>query len=97
MCILGYNDFEIGGDYMDKPVGKVIHYYDKLGVAIIDLEKEGLKVGDEVKFKHGDEEYNQKVESLQVDHKDVDSVKKGDSFGLKVDKPTKPGTQVFLA
>ncbi len=82
---------------MDKPIGKVVHYYDKLGVAIIDLDKGGLKVGDEVKFKRGDEEFSQKVESLQVDHKDVESVKKGDSFGVKVDQPTKPGTQVFVA
>lgn len=81
---------------MDKPIGKVVHYYDKLGVAIVDLGSGGLKAGDEVKFKRGDEEFSQKVESLQVDHKEVDSVKKGDSFGLKVDKPTKPGTEVYL-
>ncbi|OGE36690.1 hypothetical protein A3B45_01005 [Candidatus Daviesbacteria bacterium RIFCSPLOWO2_01_FULL_39_12] len=81
---------------MDKAIGKVVHYYDKLGVAIIDLEKGGLKVGDELKFKRGEDEFSQKIESLQVDHKDVDSVKKGDSFGVKVDKPTKVGTQVFL-
>lgn len=82
---------------MDNPIGKVVHYYDKLGVAIIDLDKGGLKVGDEVKFKHGEEEFSQKVESLQVDHKAVDSVKKGDSFGVKVDQPTKVGTEVYLA
>ena len=80
---------------MDKQVGKVIHYYDKVGVAIIDLDKGGLKVGDEIKFKRGDAEFSQKVESLQVDHKEVESVKKGDSFGLKVDHPTKVGTQVL--
>lgn len=82
---------------MDKAIGKVVHYYDKLDVAIIDLSSGGLKVGDEIKFKHGDEEFSQKVESLQVDHQTVDSVKKGDSFGLKADKPTKVGTEVFLA
>lgn len=81
---------------MDKPIGKVVHYYDKLGVAIIDLGKGGLKVGDQLKFKHGDEEFAQAVESLQVDHQDVDSVKKGDSFGVKVNQPTKPGTEVYL-
>ena len=81
---------------MDKPIGKVVHYYDKLGVAIIDLATGALKVGDEVKFKRADEEFSQKVESLQVDHKDVDAVKKGDSFGLKVDQPTKVGTEVYL-
>lgn len=82
---------------MDKPVGKVVHYYDKLGVAIIDLSKGGLKIGQEVKFKHGDDEFSQKVESLQVEHEPVTEVKKGDSFGVKVDKPTKVGTEVYTA
>ncbi len=81
---------------MDKAIGKVVHYYDKLGVAIIDLESGGLKVGDEVKFKRGEEEFSQKVESLQVDHESVESVKKGDSFGVKVEKAVKVGTEVFL-
>lgn len=82
---------------IDKPIGKVVHFYDKLGVAIIDLENGGLKVGDQVKFKRGDDEFTQTIDSLQVDHKDVDSVKKGDSFGVKVNQPTKPGTLVYLA
>lgn len=73
-----------------------MHYYDKLGVAIIDLKSGSLKVGDEIKFKRGDEQFTQKVESLQEDHKEVDSVKKGDSFGLKVAQPTKVGTEVFI-
>lgn len=82
---------------MDKPIGKVVHYYDKLGVAIIDLGKGGLKVGDQIKFKRGDEEFSQKIESLQVEHESVTEVKKGDSFGMKVDQPTKVGTEVYLA
>lgn len=82
---------------MDKPIGKVVHFYDKLGVAIVDLKSGGIKIGQEVKFKRGDDEFLQKVESLQVEHQSVDAVKKGDSFGLKVDKPTKPGTEVYLA
>lgn len=82
---------------MDNPIGKVVHFYDKLGVVIIDLKKGGLKVGDEVKFKHGDEEFTQKIESLQIDHQDVEAVKKGDSFGVKVDQPVKVGASVYLA
>lgn len=82
---------------IDKPIGKVIHFYDKLGVAIIDLENGGLKVGDQVKFKRGDDEFSQTIDSIQIEHKEVDSVKKGDSFGVKVNQPTKPGTLVFSA
>ncbi len=81
---------------MSKPIGKVVHFYDKIGVAIIDLLTGSLKAGDEVKFKRGEEEFNQKIESIQIEHESVDSVKKGDSFGIKVDKPTKVGTEVFL-
>lgn len=82
---------------MDNPIGKVTHYYDKLGVAIVDLAEGSLKVGAAVKFKRGEEEFNQTISSLQVDHKAVDEVKAGDSFGLKVDQPTKVGTLVYLA
>lgn len=73
------------------------HYYDKLGVAIIDLTAGSLKTGQQIKFKHGDEEFTQAVESLQVEHQPVEEVKAGDAFGLKVSQPTKPGTPVFLA
>lgn len=79
------------------PIGRVSHYYDKIGVAIVDLTTGGLKVGDSIKFKRGDEEFTQTVESLQVEHQDVDEVKTGDSFGLKVGQKVKPGTLVYLA
>ena len=82
---------------MDKPIGKVVHYYDKLGVAIVDLETGELKIGQSLKFKRGEEEFTQKIESLQVDHQNVTEVKKGDSFGLKVDQQAKPSTLVYLA
>jgi len=33
----------------DFKIGKVMHYYDKLGVAIIQLDS-GLGIGDKIKF-----------------------------------------------
>jgi translation initiation factor IF-2 len=64
-------------------------------VAIIDLKKGSLKVGGKIKFKHGDNEFTQEISSLQIEHKEVEEVKAGDAFGLKVDQPTKPGTEVY--
>ena len=75
--------------------GKVIHYYDKIGVAVIKLEK-GLKVGDSVKFVHGEDEFEQEVESMQLEHAQVQSGKKGEEVAVKVDKETKTGTLVYL-
>lgn len=76
-------------------VGKVTHYYDKLGVAIIDLDGE-LSVGDEVKFAKGGEDFfKQKVDSIQVEHEKKDTAKKGDVIGLKTQEKVKEGTEVF--
>ena len=80
----------------DNLVGKVIHYYDKIGVAVIKLEKP-LKVGDNVKFVQGENEFTQSIESMQLEHVQVESGKKGQEVAVKVDKETKSGTQVYLA
>lgn len=83
---------------MDKKdlVGKVVHYYDKIGVAIIKLDKT-LKVGDKVKFVKGDSAFEQEVSSMQVEHAQIPAGKKGDEVGIKVDKQTKEGTLLYMA
>ncbi len=79
----------------DKQIGKVTHYYDKIGVAVVDLSS-GLKSGEKLKFVKDDDEFTQTAESIQVDRKNVNKAKKGDSIGLKVDQEAKPGTIVYL-
>ena len=77
-------------------IGKVIHYYDKIGVAVLKLDK-SLKVGDKVKFVHGDKDFEQVIESMQLEHKQVESGKKGQEVAVKVSQETKSGTLVNLA
>lgn len=79
-----------------KKLGKVVHYYDRIGVAIVELAAP-LKVGKTVCFKHGEEEAVQEVMSLQIDHQDVASAKKGQVVGMKVDTPVKEGALVVAA
>ncbi len=80
----------------EKPLGKVVHYYDKIGVAIVKLDSP-LKAGDKVKFKRGDEEFEQVIESIQVEHQNIEKGKKGDEVGVKVEQPAKEGTLVYPA
>ncbi len=80
----------------EKPIGKVIHYYDKIGVAIVRLEAP-LKAGDKVKFVRGDDSFEQIVESMQVEHAVLTEGKKGDEVGIKVNQPAKDGTLVYTA
>lgn len=75
-------------------IGKVIHYYDKIGVAVIKLDN-NLKVGDKVKFVHGEDEFEQTIESMQLEHEQVESGKKGQEIAIKVNQETKSGTLIY--
>lgn len=78
-----------------KPIGKVIHYYDKAGVAIVEL-KDQLKVGDRIKIERGENAFEQEVSSMQIEYKPVEKGEKGDSVGIKVDQKAKEGALVLL-
>ena len=82
---------------LDKDlVGKVVHYYDKIGVAIVKLSK-NIKTGDKLKFVHGDNSFEQTVESMQLEHASVTDGKIGDEIAIKVDQVAKDGTLVYFS
>jgi hypothetical protein len=76
-------------------IGKVTHYYDKIGVAIVELDAT-LSVGDKIKFMRGGEElFEQSVDSIQIEHSKVESATKGQVVGLKSEQVLKPGADVY--
>ncbi|MCK4335754.1 MAG: translation elongation factor-like protein [Candidatus Aenigmarchaeota archaeon] len=77
-----------------KLIGKVTHYFTDIGVAVIELE-DTLKVGDEISVEGATTNFTQKIDSMQIEHKDVEEAKKGDSIGLKVTDRVREGDQVF--
>lgn len=81
----------------EQLLGKVTHYYDHLMVAVIKLEpKTSLKKGDKIHFQGThDDDFTQEVTSLQVEHKDLDEVKAGMDFGMKVDQKVHENTEVY--
>ena len=78
-----------------KKVGTVTHYYGNIGVAIVALAGK-LSKGDKVKFEGGKTEFEQTVESMQIEHKEIDSAKKGDVIGMKVNEKVGEGAEVSL-
>lgn len=79
-----------------KAIGKVTHYYDRIGVAIVEL-KAPLRLGDMVHIKRGDRDLLQSVTSLQIDHTPVASAKCGDVIGMKVSQEVHQGAVVTPA
>jgi U32 family peptidase len=79
---------------MDKEIGRVIHYFDKAMVAVLRLS-DALAVGDSVKFSHGENEFTQTVDSMEIEHKKIQSAKKGEEVAIKVEQKTHEGAKVY--
>ena len=80
---------------MEEEIGKIAHYFSKINVGVIELSKGTLKVGETIHVKGHTTDFIQKVESLQVEHKAVDSIKKGESAGLRTECPVREQDLVF--
>ncbi len=78
----------------EKQIGEVSNYFEHVSVAAIKLGAP-LKVGDTVEFKGGETDFEQKVESMQIQHKQVNAAKKGDEIGIKVTGKVRKGYKVF--
>jgi len=79
---------------MDKEIGHVTHFYDKIGVMVVKLTDK-VSVGDNIKVKRGEEEFEEAIESMQIEHENIDKAKKGDEIAIKVSGKTKEGAVVY--
>ena len=80
----------------EKPIGEITHYYGGIGVAIVKFNKE-VEVGEEIHFKGAHTDFTQTIDSMQYDHKDIKSAKKGQEVGIKVGEKVHEGDKVFKA
>jgi len=67
----------------EKEIGVVTHYFGKVSVGIIALS-DSLAVGDTIRIKGAHDDFTQTIESMQLDHADVQSAEKGAMVGIKV-------------
>lgn len=72
------------GAAMEEELGRVSHYFSKIGVAAIELTHGTLSVGDTIHVKGHTSDFTQKVDSMQLDGKDVTQATVGQSVGFKV-------------
>ena len=77
-----------------KLVGKIAHYYTKIGVCVIELSAE-LKVGDMISIEGATTNVQQTVSSMQVEYQNLPGAKAGQSVGLKVLQKVREGDLVY--
>lgn len=79
---------------MEIRIGKVTHYYNRIGVAVLELE-DVLKVGDTVVFLGHTTDFTQEVTSLEIEHHKILSASPGMEVAIKVDDPVRSGDELF--
>jgi len=78
-----------------KLIGKVTHYFDKIKVMVIELA-ETLKAGDMIRIVGGEStDFEQKVGSMEMEHKKIKQGEKGESVGLEAKEKVREGYKVY--
>jgi translation elongation factor EF-Tu-like GTPase len=80
---------------MEEEIGRISHYFSKIGVGVVELTKGGLKVGETIHIKGHTTDLYQKVESMEMDHASVQAAQQGESFGLRVGSQVREHDLVF--
>jgi len=75
-------------------IGTVSNYFDHVSVAAIKLDA-GLNIGDTIRFVGGEKDFEQIIDSMQIQNDKIESAKKGDEIGLKVKERVRKGYRVF--
>ena len=78
-----------------KLIGKVTHYFSNIEVAVVELLSP-LSIGDTIRIVGGEAtDFEQTVDSMEVDHKKVKKAKKGNEVGLKIKEKVREGYKVY--
>jgi translation elongation factor EF-1alpha len=78
----------------DDPIGKVTHYFDRIGVAVLQLTGT-IRVGDTIHFHGHSTDFKQKVDSLQIEHQSVPEGNPGQDVALKTTEKVRPNDSVL--
>ena len=77
-----------------KPIGKVMHFYTNIGVAIIKFNTK-VRIGTKLHFKGATTDFADTPKSMQYDHKPIATAPKGKQIGIKVKKRVREGDLVY--
>lgn len=75
-------------------IGKITHFFPHPSAAVIELNAP-LKVGDKIAVRGHTTNFEQVVESMQIDNADITEAEKGKAIGVKVKEKVRGGDIVY--
>jgi putative protease len=65
-------------------IGRVDKYYGRLGVAVVELTGGPVRVGDLIRIHGATTDFEQRIESMQIEHVPVEQAGPGQRVGIQV-------------
>ena len=81
-------------EFKKTVIGNVDHFYPKINVIIVTVQAP-LKVGDKIMVEGKTTHLEQVVDSMQIEHINIQKAEPGQSIGLKAVDKVKEGDTVF--
>jgi len=80
----------------EQQIGKITHYFGKIGVAGIEITDGELHVGDTIHVVGHTSDFTQVVESMQLDNQTVTTAKPAQTIGVRVPEHARQHDKVFV-
>ena len=78
----------------EKEIGRVTNYFSKISVAVIELTAP-LQLGDRIRIEGGTRDFEQTVQSMQIEHEPIEKAEAGQEIALKVDEKVRASDTVY--
>ncbi len=82
---------------MEERIGRVTHFFNKLGVAAIEIDHGKIRKGDKLHIVGHTTDTEVVVDSLEHDHRQIEEAGEGLNVGIRVDEHVREHDEVYKA
>ncbi|MCK9273706.1 MAG: EF-Tu/IF-2/RF-3 family GTPase [Syntrophales bacterium] len=79
----------------EEKIGEVVKFFAKPSVAAVKITAGELKVGDRIKYSGHTTDFEEIIDSMEINNEKVEKAVPGDYIGVKVTERVRPGDEVF--
>jgi len=80
----------------EEKIGEVVKFFAKPSVAAIKITSGELNIGDTVKFTGHTTDFEDRIDSMEINNEGIEKAVEGDYIGVKVTDRVRPGDEVFV-
>ncbi len=79
----------------EEKIGEVVKFFAKPSVAAVKITEGELTVGDTVKFLGHTTDFEDTIETMEINNEKIDKAAVGDYIGIKVPERVRPGDEMY--